>query len=980
MKIFMLVLSWILFSLTSNARWLERNEANYEMLDNKYNLDIAADGSYTFVDETTYKILNEKGRLKFALESVPYSSSSQKVKILSASSATDGVITPVDVKDLKRRAAGGKAEGFDDSMEVLIPFSNIKIGSTVTYKISLSSKYSVLPGFFSMRFVYGALFYEKKGLVTIRSPQKIYFSILDDDSALKVTETKDKGQFVLKIEQVKPAFKVTDEASPQLAKRTYSQVEVSTNNQWQSFATPLAKRYDEIINLKELPTSFKLIADKTKAIKTLTEKIDFVTSQLAELMTYSGDWSSRDRKFFARSLAEIEKKKTGDCKDFSAATTAILRSIGIQADVALVHRRGRDRSFDEISRVPIDQKLVQSGLFNHAIVHVNDQGKSIWVDPTNFVSNSSMIYEDIAKSPALVLRGDTNALKSIPEASIGESQLKIVKNITINADDTLDTKGTMELSGEYMKSIHELALTQNVDVAKQITIKLFGSVAEKNRFVVEGINFKKRIAKNSVAKIRTRSEEKYISEKENKKYLMVPVAFRLNSFLSAGQNRVSDFYVGSPSSEESVYTVDGFDFVGTEVGCTVLTPWFSAERQLFKTSKGFQVKDTFKFKSTSISAKEVNSAQYAMDAGDIYSCANAQYIEIKEIEPKLTLEKRLVGYNYEAAKKLATARAAESIDKSRQAKHMIEQILEQNPKHPLSKDLRLLLYRAFTRIGYKRNDIDMSAYLARAGNVIDALYAEHPKDPEVLQKKTYFAIEKKDLDEMKKFFALAYTVSPKEYDIFRLGGDVSEELKKYDLAEKSFLKAASLAKNPVDLEIAYSSLASVNEELLKYDRAVEYYDLAIKQEGKNAWLFSHYVSLLVYLKKWDRAIEVAEQMLKISDFGVGRRLLATAYASKALSLSSDPKNDEQVTGLCMKALKNKKDESLCLITLGRKALARARKNKDLQDAEKSLDYFQRALADEKLTNEPRLRKEIEKTETIIAKMRRGEARAPASEP
>jgi transglutaminase-like putative cysteine protease len=70
--------------------------------------------------------------------------------------------------------------------------------------------------------------------------------------------------------------------------------------------------------------------------------------------------------------SEVQQRRFGDCKDKSALLVAMLRAVGLQANVALL-RSGYG--------LDVDQNVPGLDLFDHAIVYL-DGSKPLWIDAT----------------------------------------------------------------------------------------------------------------------------------------------------------------------------------------------------------------------------------------------------------------------------------------------------------------------------------------------------------------------------------------------------------------------------------------------------------------------------------------------------------------------------------------------------------------------------------------------------------------------
>lgn len=78
--------------------------------------------------------------------------------------------------------------------------------------------------------------------------------------------------------------------------------------------------------------------------------------------------------FDPASADETWQRRYGDCKGKSALLLALLRELGIEAEVVLVNNSGMDDGFDA--------RLPNPGLFDHVLVRARIGGKTYWLDGT----------------------------------------------------------------------------------------------------------------------------------------------------------------------------------------------------------------------------------------------------------------------------------------------------------------------------------------------------------------------------------------------------------------------------------------------------------------------------------------------------------------------------------------------------------------------------------------------------------------------
>jgi len=111
----------------------------------------------------------------------------------------------------------------------------------------------------------------------------------------------------------------------------------------------------------------------------------------------------------------------GDCKDQASLLAACLRSIGIDARLALLMA---GTGYD------VDPAVPGLELFNHAIVYLPALG--MWIDPTDIYSPAGSIpYEDQGRG-ALVIGPDSSGLTVTPKAKAADNWYRIERSVSLS--------------------------------------------------------------------------------------------------------------------------------------------------------------------------------------------------------------------------------------------------------------------------------------------------------------------------------------------------------------------------------------------------------------------------------------------------------------------------------------------------------------------------------------------------------------------
>jgi transglutaminase-like putative cysteine protease len=141
----------------------------------------------------------------------------------------------------------------------------------------------------------------------------------------------------------------------------------------------------------------------------------------------------------------VIERRFGDCKDMSLLLVAILRALGIEADVALVHSwRGR----------ALDETLPSPYAFDHVIARAQIGGADYWLDATNSTQRGPLT---VARSPsfarALVLGEQADGLAVIPKpgANMRERDVSVV----FDARKGMQAPATLDITTQYRGALAE---------------------------------------------------------------------------------------------------------------------------------------------------------------------------------------------------------------------------------------------------------------------------------------------------------------------------------------------------------------------------------------------------------------------------------------------------------------------------------------------------------------------------------------------
>ena len=610
----------IFFSSVTSARWANKEEAalSYDLW--RSVLTVKKDGSYTQEVEFKVKILKDSAVDSFVNFFLTYNEQSQKLTILSAKTITKGQTFPVDSKFIEDKPLASAPSGFDQIRQALIAFPQVEVGSFVYMRYRYEYKIAPYEGFFSYsQFFDSALF--SKAELKIESALPLYYKLNDPQKFFKLSyksRSRKPKKYELKLRLKRPLFKkIVDEKYAFPNVNLFPFIEVASGKKWSKMVQTLTSKYEDKIS-EPLPKLYQKILKSAKKFKTGSEEqINFIMSSLIDKIRYMRDWRSINGGYVPRSLSDIVKTGFGDCKDMSVSLSALLRQLGWKAQVALIKRGTTRHSSD-------DYALPNQSAFNHAIVYAKIKNKVFWLDPTNFAVYSRGVFADIADRPALVLEQLGSKMLRTPKLYSSESERSFVQDFSLTKKDLLKVKGAIHFKGRTAVSYTGAQINNSKKSIDYDFIKSLGvDLSTLKEWQVGNYDLKSRIVRDFSVKVsyiahKNNSFSGYKSQLGSIFFFSYPSEARV--FFIRAMNRVSDLFLGQPRRRVMVAKLRNINPIGNvNFNCQAKSKWFDADRKV-ESVKPLIIKDSYEFKTTEISAKEIKSHQFLKLQEDLKNC------------------------------------------------------------------------------------------------------------------------------------------------------------------------------------------------------------------------------------------------------------------------------------------------------------------------------------------------------------------------
>jgi len=492
--------NWIIFGLlaclcfvpyASYARFctLEDASVKYDF----YNRDVTInkDGSSEDIVEFQIELLKEQAIELANKYTIDFNSESSSIEVIEAKSVFEAKDYKVMKNMIENKSVVYNTPGFDDTRQISISFPKAQIGTKIYLKYKERINKVPVDGEFFSDYYFGLYGYWQKASLTFNSAIPLQMKINDPFTKLSIKKEDIKvGENYFYKAQVKlgqPIINgvVNEMRSSSLNPKKLTSISISSLSTWQKLGADLSAKYDEILD-QPLPLLFTEIINLAQKEKDPIDQINQVTASLNEKLHYFGDWRSVNGKFIPQNFDDVEKKQSGDCKDFAAVTTKILNSLGFKANIAWVFRGAGYQQEQDI--------LPTLTRFNHVIVKAVDaKGRTYWIDPTNDISMAGELFPDIAGKPTLVLDKDKSVYEKIPE--IIEDNAKILVTTIVEQNNTVFT--TIKFFGQEAMDLTGLALYRSKENIEDFIYNEFAlhDIASANRITSDIPELKSRIVK-----------------------------------------------------------------------------------------------------------------------------------------------------------------------------------------------------------------------------------------------------------------------------------------------------------------------------------------------------------------------------------------------------------------------------------------------------------------------------------------------------
>lgn len=592
------------------ARWATDQDSECKIEHLKSRLYIKQDGSENLIWDLNIQILNDQATSAYNPYTFTYNAQLSKIKILEAKTIVNNKIYPVDPSQIMDYSIASAEQKLEYGRQVSIPYLKLKKGANVYLKYQMKSVYPY-KNLYSSAFTFGEDLYLKSSHLVIESELPLYIFMNDPSKALQLKKStvikKNKILYLIDIKQIKPIYaEVIDEDEGHFNPKNLSIVSVSSVPNLAEYGKIVSKEYDKIKN-QPLPPLYKEIADLAQQEKTPIEKLNKVTSLLAEKITYLSDSKTSSKGYVARALEEVANTQLGDCKDFSVGTAAILEFMGIHAHIALV--------LSGETALASPSPLPGYGQTNHAIVKVELPSGPLWLDPTSPISIAPYISSNIANRGAIVLKGEHSTYERIP--ALQPTERKVVQHVVwdMQNKEHVQIKGTIQILGAAAEHFVG-AESEHITEAKLLSMvqKNFGcGPIVEHDFTIPNLSSK--IIKDVSINYELKAQNSALTTNTGK---AVPLFYTALNRLIVKKDSVSDTYLGPPRIMELSAVFKNISAIGrNNLNCNIESPWVNISRTVQYEKNQVVLHQKLELKKSWIEGSQLQSEEYKKLQSDL---------------------------------------------------------------------------------------------------------------------------------------------------------------------------------------------------------------------------------------------------------------------------------------------------------------------------------------------------------------------------
>ena len=578
-------------------------------------IEVKKDGTATIREHHEFFIHSHEGIKKYGIYAHQYNPAIERYRVLKMETRNGSEVKPVPANLIEDKPVASNLSGFDAINQLKAAFPDVREGSVLVVDIQWVIFRAKLPGLFEFVFKFGGEDKIDRAEIEVVSELPLFWEVNDRWDIVDAQQEIGNGVYRLSARNKRSTyFKIIHEEQSLQTDEDLPYLAMSTVKDWRDLGRSMSSLWEPRLK-GPLPVPFKKIANEISSLASEDAKIDTMLNRVSERLRYHGDWRPVEGTDVPRPLADIGTQGFGDCKDFSAVSVAILRHAGMTAYPVFVER---DR------HAPTARLIVpRLDAFDHVVVLVRGKdGKSRWLDPTNAFRPSSLIPEDIADRPGLLIAGESSELVRLPAEDPALNVDESISLLQDRNDGWVKYNLARRYSGNAAFDVQHRIVFEKIDYDSEVEAEIKSSGLRISDFrmlsdvpvkIEKPFEFTSRFS-FLVKDFFYRAGENYFHALE-----APPLVHKL---LSIDPERRESSYGGdSVGTDIQEYRLESWRVVGAPPdNCLIDTPWFSVRRVVSIESEVLVIRDTATTKKNVIPVNMLRAESFSRTADKIREC------------------------------------------------------------------------------------------------------------------------------------------------------------------------------------------------------------------------------------------------------------------------------------------------------------------------------------------------------------------------
>lgn len=418
-------------------------DADVILVEDQTRLRYETDGTYSYVSDTAFKILTEKGRQDKSNISIGYSTDYGTTRFVRAEVIKpDGQVIPIDLAAQSREAIHQgqmNANIYDPSQkDIKLTVPDLGIGDVLRYTVAGEQTKTVVPNTWSDLFTLEETFPIRHAVYEIDAPAALPLACIalkDEVPGTGTRRTEKNGDRILYTWEVHNVPRMFNE--PKMPERctVVQRLLLSTIPDWET----LSKWYWELSKPRldaVTPAMKDKVSELTAGLTNRQEQIEAIFRFVSQDIRYMGITVENEAPGYEpHDVSLTFDNRYGVCRDKAALLAAMLRLAGFDACPVLIYVG------------PKKDPDVPQPWFNHAITAVrNEDGSWQLMDATN-ENTRDLLPAYLSDRSYLVATPAGETLQTSPVVPPEQNLLTIEMDAALNDDNLITGEAVLHFNG-----------------------------------------------------------------------------------------------------------------------------------------------------------------------------------------------------------------------------------------------------------------------------------------------------------------------------------------------------------------------------------------------------------------------------------------------------------------------------------------------------------------------------------------------------